>query len=100
MPSGKVRADYDQLQEISKMFDRESDACNGKNQRVKSNIETLRGGDWQGVGARAFFKEMDSEVLPALGRLRHALAEAAKITAQVAKAMKQAEDDSSALFKL
>ena len=100
MPSSKVRADYDQLKQISSMFNSQAEGCQAKIQRLKSDIETLRGGDWQGDGAKAFLREQDSEVMPSLNRLRQALAEAGKITAQLAQIMKQAEDESSSVFKI
>ena|SRR3989338_1095269 len=100
MPSGKVRADYDQLKEISNMFNRQAEGCQGKINKLKSDIETLRGGDWIGEGAKAFYREQDSEVMPGLKRLHHALAEAGNITAKLAQLMKQAEDESSSMFKL
>jgi WXG100 family type VII secretion target len=99
MPSGKVRADYDQLKVISNMFNSQAQGCQAKNQRLKSDIETLRGGDWQGDGAKSFYREMDSEVMPALNRLHNALSEAGRITAQLAQIMKAAEDEASSVFK-
>jgi WXG100 family type VII secretion target len=100
MPGGVVRADYDQLKEISGTFNTEAENYNNANRSLKALIEQLKGGDWIGVGARAFYKEMDSEVMPAMGKLQKAMAEAAKITAQIAQVMKQAEDETSGWFKV
>jgi hypothetical protein len=60
----------------------------------------LKGGDWIGEGARAFYKEMESDVMPSMKRLEQAMAEAAKVTNQIAKLIQQAEDDASRLFRL
>ena len=100
MPGGVVRADYDQLKEISGTFNNEAEASQNTNQRLKALIEQLKGGDWIGQGARAFYKEMDSEVMPAMGKLQKAMAEASRITAQIAQLMKQAEEETSGWFKI
>jgi len=70
------------------------------NRSVNSAMQQLKGGDWIGKGAKAFYKEMDSDVMPSMKRLEKAMAEAAKISNTIAKLMKQAEDDSSRLFRL
>lgn len=100
MPAATVRADHDELAKISQSFSKASSAVAGVNRKIKSSQDTLEGGDWIGKGANAFFKEMNGEVNPAMKRLETSLAEAARITSQIAKVMKQAEDDSSRLFVL
>jgi WXG100 family type VII secretion target len=100
MASQTVRADYDQLKSIQSQFRAQADAVARMNQDVKGRKETLEGGDWIGRGAKAFFQEMNGQVMPSLGRLQKALAEAARITGQIAQTMKQAEDDASACFHL
>lgn len=100
MPGGVVRADYDQLKEISGTFSNEAEACSGTNQKLKALIEQLKGGDWIGQGAKAFYKEMESQVMPSMGKLQKAMAEASRITAQIAKEMKRAEDETCGWFKV
>ena len=41
---------------------------------------------------------MQSEVLPAVGRLRQALAQAAQITQKISQTVKQAEEEASSPF--
>ena len=70
------------------------------NQNLKSRMDTLQGGDWIGEGAKKFYGEMNDQVMPSLKRLEKAMAEAARITQQVSRLLKQAEDEASMCFKL
>jgi len=99
MSSPKIRCDYDELQKISQIFSAQNSEIARINRKIKSAQGTLEGGDWIGKGAKAFFKEMNGEVNPAMKRLEKAMAQAARITKQISKIMKQAEDDSSNIFK-
>lgn len=100
MPAQKVRSDYDQLKQISSGFSQANSAVAGVNRSLNSAMQQLKGGDWIGKGAKAFYKEMEGDVMPSMKRLEKAMAEAAKITNTIAKLMKAAEDDSSRIFVL
>jgi WXG100 family type VII secretion target len=100
MPAQQVRADYDQLKDISSMFNNEAQACQNTNRSLKSLIEQLKGGDWIGRGADQFYKEMESEVMPAMGKLQKAMDEAGRITREIAQVMRQAEEETSGWFKI
>ena len=95
MPASQVRSDYDQLQNVAKNFGSQSQTFTGMNQNLQSCVDTLRGGDWQGEGARAFLAEWDNSVMPTLKRLQEAMAEAERAVAQISQVMKQAEDGAS-----
>jgi len=60
----RVRADYQQLSRIAAAFERHA----GDTQRLLANltrqVQVLENGDGVGRGARAFYREMNSEVLP------------------------------------
>jgi WXG100 family type VII secretion target len=94
MPSVQIRIDHDQVGKISQLFSAQSSAIAGVNKKLKSAQETLEGGDWIGKGAKAFFKEMESEINPAMKRLKQALDEASKVTSQVGRIMVEAEEES------
>lgn len=100
MAAPQVRSDYDQLQVIQNTFSAQSDALQRMNQNLKSRMDTLHGGDWIGEGAKKFYGEMNDQVMPSLKRLEKAMAEAARITQQISRIMKQAEDEASGIFKL
>lgn len=100
MPAATIRSDQDELAKIGQSFSKASDAIAGVNQKIKSSQDTLEGGDWIGRGASAFFKEMNGDVNPAMKRLETSLGEAARTLNQIAKLMKQAEDEASGWFRL
>jgi len=100
MSAPTVRSDYDQLKNASSSFSSQADAINGMNQNVRSCMDTLQGGDWIGQGARAFYSEMNDQVLPTLKRLQSALAQSARVTSQISQIMKEAEDQASGVFHI
>src|SRR3989304_6330301 len=67
-------------------------------QQVRGRIATLRGGDWIGQGARAFYQEMEQEVLPSLQRLANAIKLARQVTLQISRIVKEAEEAASRLL--
>ena len=98
MANGMTRGDYDELKTIQSRWQQEAEAINQMNANLKSCIETLQGGDWIGEGAKAFFAEMSSQVMPSLTRLNKALASADKNTGSLAKEIKAAEDETSGML--
>ena len=95
-----IRADYDDLGGAAKVFSQQNSALAKSNRRIKSAWDALQGGDWIGKGATAFYREMDGEVFPSLQRLERAMDEASKITQQISKVMKEAEDESSRVLAI
>lgn len=100
MPSPTVRGHYDELRTIASTLRSNADSINGTNQKLKSAMSTLQGGDWIGKGATAFYNEMNGQVMPAMQRLRNALSEAARVTQEMSQIIKQAESDASGCFRL
>jgi WXG100 family type VII secretion target len=99
MTAPKIRADYEGLKKISQSFSTESDQIGAMTKNVQSSVDTLRGGDWVGPGATAFYQEMDSAVFPSLKRLGAALGEAARVTNQINQLMNGAERDAAAVLR-
>jgi WXG100 family type VII secretion target len=99
MPAPQIRADDDSLLESAKIFARESSSMGGTLQRVKQQMETLQSGDWVGQGANAFYREMQDEILPALGKLGSALAVGDRVTRQVQQIIEQADEEAARLFR-
>jgi WXG100 family type VII secretion target len=98
MAADEIRADYDQLAQVASKFSNQSQAIQEMTQSVRQSMESLRDG-WEGRGSQAFFSEMQSEVLPAVGRLRQALAQAAQVTQKISQTVKQAEEEASSPFR-
>ena len=65
---------------------------------VRSATNVLEGGDWMGQGANAFYAEMNGAVLPSLIRLTRALADAQRVTIQISREIKAAEDAAAAVL--
>jgi hypothetical protein len=68
--------------------------------RLQQAKDVLERGDWIGQGAKAFYREMNSEVLPSLKRLVAALQRASLLTLKIGQIVKQAEDEAASLLKL
>jgi WXG100 family type VII secretion target len=100
MTATKVRADYENLARIAQAFSQQADCARQLLGALQKDVATLQGGDWVGKGADKFYAEMTSVVLPAMGRVAAAMSEAASTTAKISQIMKQAEDESAALFRL
>ena len=73
MAAPKIRSDYDQLNHIGQRFGQEGESTRQLIQSLRQNLDTLRGGDWIGPGATAFYSEMDGSVMPSLKRLAAAM---------------------------
>lgn len=100
MSAPTIRGDYDGLKTIAGTLRSQGDAIKAMNQRIKSAMETLKGGDWIGEGARKYYAEMDGQVMPALQRLANALSEAGRVTQEIASTIKQAEEGAAGCFHL
>ena len=99
MPANLFRGDYDQLAQIAQRFAREHDAAQRMLTEVQRQTSVLQSGDWVGQGAQTFYAEMNSAVLPSLKRLVQALQSAQRITAQISREIKLAEDEAAAILK-
>jgi WXG100 family type VII secretion target len=100
MPAPRFRGDYDSLTKIAQGFAQHAARASQTNRNLTQCMNTLKGGDWIGKGATAFYKEMEGEVMPAMVRLAKALEASDRVTRQIGKLIKQAEDDASRLFRL
>jgi WXG100 family type VII secretion target len=96
----RVRADYDVLGQIAKGFSKNPADSRKSMQRIKQHMEILQGGDWAGMGASAFYHEMNSAVLPGFNRLIASLEQAAQDTQKMSDIMKKAEEEAASYFRL
>lgn len=95
MAAAKIKADYEQLQDIAKVFGENADMISQTKDSISNQVDTLQGGDWEGVGAKNFYSEMGGMMMPAFTKLIKAMNAAQKTANDIAKTMKQAEDDSA-----
>ena len=93
-----IQAEYDALNEIAQRFRRQSEAQEQLRALLQRRFEPLQHGGWIGRGAKSFFSEMENEVFPATTRLSQALAEASRVTLQIASILRDAEQEGAAPF--
>jgi len=98
MATSKTRADYGQLAQIAQRFASEAESTQQMLADMRAIMNLLEGGDWVGQGANAFFAEMNGAVLPSLTRLTRALADAQRVTIQISREVKVAEDAAAAVL--
>lgn len=98
MSAETIQAQYEQLDQLAKRFQSQAEANQQLLQTVRQRADALREG-WQGSGSEAFHREMDSVTYPAMNRLTHALTEGSRVTMQIARLMKDAEEDAAAPFR-
>lgn len=99
MTAPRIRADHDQLKTISAQFQREENSVAALITQLREPLEVLRGGDWQGRGATAFYAEMDQSCLPALQRLKKALAQAGSTVQRISARLREAEAEAAAVLR-
>ena len=95
-----IRGDHDKLPEISKGFEREAASVKASIDRLNRVIEVLQGGDWIGEGANAFYREMESEVMPAMQRLVNALEMGSSAARKIALWFEELEQSITGLFAM
>jgi WXG100 family type VII secretion target len=96
--SDEIRADYNQLEQVSSRFQNQSQSIEQMCRTVQASMQKLESG-WVGEGSQAFFQEMQSTILPAVNRLQTALSNASQATRTIAQTVKQAEEEASAPFR-
>lgn len=92
MPPNKIRADYEGLDQIAKRFGHQAEATLKTLRRLQQAVNTLKQGDWIGEGAKKFYAEFDSAVLPSMKRLQAALDHAGQTTNKMNDVMQKAEE--------
>ncbi len=98
MAQDKFQIKWDEVDQLAGMFSNEAGQVGETMGKLKSAIENMRD-KWIGEGATKFFNEMESEVLPALGKLQSALNEGSEKTKQMAALIHEHEEHASSLFK-
>jgi len=95
-----IRADYDQMPQISKRFGQEAANVKRSIDSLKRTIEVLKGGDWFGEGANAFYREMESEVMPSMQELLKTLEMGSGVIQTIERLLHEAEQSIGGLFSV
>ena len=93
-----IRADYDQMPDISKRFEREAVNVKRSIDSLNRTIEVLNGGDWFGEGANAFYREMESQVMPSMQNLLRVLQLGSGTTLKIVQVLHEAEQTITGSF--
>src|SRR5438046_1493526 len=93
-----VQAKSDDLKLIATSFKKQEDAIGEMQKGLVRMNDRLKQG-WIGLGSEAYFKESDSLVLPAVGRLAAALGEASRLIGAIDNQLGAADQQASSGFK-
>jgi len=96
MARDTILVNYEQLEDVNQRFQEQAEACKEMIRHLQQRVAALENDGWEGGASRAFFKEMNGEVFPALGRLDTALQESGRAARQVAQIFREAEVDTKA----
>jgi WXG100 family type VII secretion target len=94
-----IQVDYDQMEQIAGRFARQAEDAAQMRRRVYNAFQKLEAGAWEGRGADAFIKEMETFIFPALNRLEQAMSQAAEVCRQINQVVQQAEEEAGSLFR-
>jgi WXG100 family type VII secretion target len=87
------------MEQIASQFSKDAQQMQDVIQRVRASYGKLADKGWIGLGANAFFEEMESKIFPSEDRLMHALEHASQGTQKIAQTVKQAEEQAASLFR-
>lgn len=93
-----IRLDFDAFPKIQSSFRAQGDGTQKTIGNLSKTIEQLRGGDWFGEGATAFFKEMDSQIIPSMKNLKKVLDEGDRVSKEIEKLQHETETNIISLF--
>ncbi len=91
-----IEVDYEVLEDAAAKFRHQADEIYHLLAQLQRRIDTLQTDGWLGTAARAFYVEMDYDVLPAVRRLAAALDEAFVVSQRVSETFELAEEDAAA----
>ena len=98
MSSSIAKVNYDELTQIAKQLHAESEDCTRLNSQTCQRMDALRGG-WEGDAAKAFFNEMNAELIPATQRLSSALLAGESVLNQIMRITYEADQETASYFK-
>lgn len=93
-----TQVNYDEMQAIIKSFQQEEEEMKTLMTQTKSKVESLHNNQWIGQGADQFFNEMETELLPAMGRMVHALNMAGHVAQQMINTIHHADEETKSFF--
>jgi WXG100 family type VII secretion target len=93
-----IKLDFDAFKNIEGSFRAQETATQATIGKLNKMLEQLRGGEWFGEGATAFYNEMDSQVMPSMKNLQKVLGEGDRVSKEMEKVQHEAETSITSLF--
>lgn len=93
-----VQVDPDGMKSASQRFSDQADQVEALYKKIHQQMEVLRGKAWIGKNADEFLKIMDDTLMPGVQRLAKALNKASATTNEVAKIIRDADEENKGLF--
>jgi WXG100 family type VII secretion target len=94
------RVHYDEMGAIVKSFRSEQAEIDALLKQTKSKVESLHNNQWVGQGAEKWFSEMESLVIPALGKLSHALGYAGDTAQKIHEVIHKGDEETKSFFNI
>jgi WXG100 family type VII secretion target len=93
-----TQLNYNDMNGIIKSLKTEEEEIMNLLKTTKSKVESLHNSQWAGQAADSFFNEMEQTVLPALGRLAHALGVGGTVAQEIVNTIHQADQETQSFF--
>lgn len=93
-----VKLNYEVLGSFAQKWRSEQQEIDALLKQTRSKVEDLHNNQWIGEGADKFFNEMESKVLPSLGKLVHALGQGADATKKIEATIRQYDEETKGFF--
>src|SRR5262245_39139413 len=97
MANSFFQLNYDQLTSIAKDFKDEGEDIARLHSTTRQRVRDLHK-EWIGEAAEKFFEEMETELLPAVQRLAHALFLSQDMTNEIMKIIEDADEETAGYF--
>lgn len=93
-----IAINYDETVAFSKQFRDEGNDIIQLHSNTRQRVQALRN-EWMGDAAKAFYEEMESELLPALQRVSGALFLCDEVLVKIMKIILEADEETARFFK-
>lgn len=98
MSAETVQANYQSLEETVKGFSTLQQTAEEIKRRVKSRMDPLINGGWEGEGKKEFEEEMTQVIMPRLDRMIDALGAISSTVTSISSTMREAENQAKNLM--
>lgn len=98
MSNNMFQLNYGLLQSIAQRFKEEGEDMAKLHSSTRQRLQSMHK-EWIGEAAEKFFEEMETELLPALQRLSHALFQSRDVTGEIMRLIQDADTETAGYFK-